>query len=127
MGFEHGGKLHCRLGGGEYERTGFVFFCNAVDTRIQQSLSRIKRGGGGTGGAIGKIVGRYWLGQNGQYEFLAEKIEKDFRHGLEFICRVRPFYQMTELLKLDYMVFFTLLDECEAEQKEAIARAKERQ
>lgn len=33
---------------------------------------------------------------------------------------------MTELVKLDYMVFFALLDECEAEQKEAIARAKEK-
>ena len=115
------------MGGGEYVRAGFFFVLQNVDSRIQQNLSRIKRAGSNTGGAIGKIVGRYWLGQNGQYEFLAEKIEKDFRHGLEFICRVRPFYQMTELLKLDYMVFFTLLDDCEAEQKEAIARAKERQ
>jgi len=57
---------------------------------------------------------------------LADKIEKDFRHGLEFVMRVRSFYTVTDLLKLDYMVFFTLLDECEAEQKEAIARAKER-
>jgi hypothetical protein len=40
--------------------------------------------------------------------------------------RVRPFYTLSDLLKLDYIVFFTLLDECEAEQKEAIARAKEK-
>ena len=127
MGYKHGGIVHCRLGGGKHERTGFFFVLQNIDTRIQQSLSRIKRASGNTGGSTGKIVGRYWLGQNGKYEFLAEKIEKDFRHGLEFICRVRPFYQMTELLKLDYMVFFQLLDECEAEQKEAITRAKERQ
>lgn len=40
--------------------------------------------------------------------------------------RVRSFYTLTDLLKLDYMVFFQLLDECEAEQKEAIERAKEK-
>lgn len=57
---------------------------------------------------------------------MVDKIEKDFRHGCEFICRVRPFYTLSELMRIDYLVFFTLLAECEAEQKEAIARAKEK-
>ena len=56
---------------------------------------------------------------------MADKIENDFRHGLEFVMRVRPFYTLQDLLKINYLTFFQLLDECEAEQKEAIARAKE--
>lgn len=60
----------------------------------------------------------------GKYEFLVDKIEKDFRHGCEFICRVRPFYTLADLAKTDYLTFFQLLEECETEQKEAIARAK---
>lgn len=57
---------------------------------------------------------------------MVDKMDKDLRHGLEFIMRVRPFYTLSDLIKINYLTFFTLLDECEAEQKEAIARAKEK-
>lgn len=40
--------------------------------------------------------------------------------------RVRPFYTLSDLVKIDYMTFFALLEECEAEQRAAIARAKEK-
>ena len=56
---------------------------------------------------------------------MADRFGRDFRHGMEFIMRVRPFYSLADLEKTDYMTFFQLLDECEAEQREAIARAKE--
>ena len=58
---------------------------------------------------------------------MTDKIENDLRHGLEFIMRVRSFYTLSDLIKTDYITFFTLLEVCEAEQKEAIARAKEKQ
>ncbi len=39
--------------------------------------------------------------------------------------RVRSFYTLSDLVKTDYMTFFVLLEECEAEQREAIQRAKD--
>lgn len=56
---------------------------------------------------------------------MADKMDKDFRHGLEFIMRVRPFYTRNDLLRIDYRTFFALLDECEAEQREMIAKQNE--
>ena len=58
--------------------------------------------------------------------FFSEKFDNDLRHGMEFIARVRPVYTIADLQKTDYLTFFLLLDECEAEQREAIARAKEK-
>lgn len=127
MGFKPGRTIHRRLGGGKYQRAGFVFFCDAINTRIQQSIDRIKKRSGAAIGAAGKVVGRYYLEPGGRYEFMTDKIENDLRHGLEFIMRVRSFYTLSDLIKTDYITFFTLLEECEAEQKEAIARAKEKQ
>lgn len=66
------------------------------------------------------------MNDNGAYEFLTDKIDRDFRHGMEFIMRVRPFYTLTDLVKVDYLTFFQLIEECEAEQREAIARSKNR-
>lgn len=56
---------------------------------------------------------------------MTDKIDRDFRHSLEFIMRVRSFYTLTDLVKTDYLTFFALVEECEAEQREAIARAKQ--
>lgn len=70
-------------------------------------------------------MGRYWLAANGKYEFLADKIDRDLRHGMEFIMRVRPFYTRHDLLRLNYLTFFQLLEECEQEQREINAKMKE--
>ena len=56
---------------------------------------------------------------------MADKIERDFRHGLEFIMRVRSFYTLNDLVKTDFFAFFELLAECEAEQRDLIAKQKE--
>lgn len=58
---------------------------------------------------------------------MTDKIERDFRHGMEFVMRVRPFYTLADLMKTHYLTFFQLLEECEAEQKEINAKMKERE
>lgn len=58
---------------------------------------------------------------------MTDKLKKELRHGIEFIQRVRPFYQRSDLLRIGYLTFFELLEECEAEQKEINAKMKERE
>lgn len=36
-------------------------------------------------------------------------------------------YSLDNIQRMDYITFFQLLEECEAEQRDAIARAKEKQ
>lgn len=46
---------------------------------------------------------------------------------MEFVMRVRPFYTRQDLVKINYLTFFQLLEECEAEQREINAKMKERE
>lgn len=59
---------------------------------------------------------------------MTDKIERDFRKGCEFIMKVKErIYSLDNIQRMDYITFFQLLEECEAEQRDAIARAKEKQ
>ena len=58
---------------------------------------------------------------------MADKIENDFRKGCEFVLKVKGVYTLENIHRMDYIIFFKLLEECEAEQRDAIARAKEKQ
>lgn len=51
----------------------------------------------------------------------SEYVEENFRHGLEFIMRSKP-YTERDLLGKDYLTFLKILKECENEEKKAVER-----
>ena len=81
----------------------------------------------GKGGKYaGRVVGRYFLDDGGKYDFMQEKVKDDFRHGAEFIAKVRPFYLLELLQKIHYITFFKILKECEEEMRERLKKSKEK-
>lgn len=54
-------------------------------------------------------------------------MEKDMRHALEFIMRVKPFYREDDLMKKGFLTFFTMLEECENAEREAVDRMERRE
>lgn len=101
-------------------RTGFVFFCNAVNTSLESNLKRIIRPGKQRSG---KVVGRYYIAEDegGRIELTLDKFNREFRHTVEFVLEKSP-YQMPDLMRLDCLTFFRLVNECEQREREAIDR-----
>lgn len=69
----------------------------------------------------GKVIGRYFAGEDGRIELHLEKFEREFRHTLEFVLRTSP-YSEAGILKKDYLTFFRIVGECEQREREAVAR-----
>lgn len=57
---------------------------------------------------------------------MADKIRQDFRKSVEFLMKVTP-YDEPALLRKDFIEFFEILKEAEAEQMALIAKQKEQQ
>lgn len=56
---------------------------------------------------------------------MLEKFDSDFRHGLEFILRVKEVYSESDILRKDYQTYFKMLREAEEQERENIARIQE--
>lgn len=52
------------------------------------------------------------------------KLERDFRHSLEFILRNKP-YTETDLLRKDFRIYLQILAEAEVEFAEKLAKLKQ--
>jgi len=52
----------------------------------------------------------------------ADRVDRDLHHAMEFIMRVKPFYREDDLAKKGFLTFFTMLDECERMEREAVER-----
>lgn len=85
---------------------------------MESVLARIART---NGERRGKIVGRYYIGEDSRIELNIEKFERDFRHTVEFVLKTSP-YQLSDLMKLDFATFFRVANECEDREKESVDR-----
>ena len=85
---------------------------------MESDISRvIRKGGKGSG----KVVGRYYIGEDARIELHIEKFEREFRHTVEFVLKTSP-YSMPDIMKIDYLTFFRVVNECEDREKEAVDR-----
>ena len=85
---------------------------------MESDIKRVVRSGGDRGG---KVVGRYYIAEDKRIELHTEKFEREFRHTVEFVLRSSP-YSMPDIMKLDYLTFFRIVNECEIREKEAVDR-----
>lgn len=85
---------------------------------MESDIKRVTRTGGPGGG---KVVGRYYIGEDKRIELHTEKFEREFRHTVEFVLRSSP-YSLPDIMKLDYLTFFRIVNECETREKENIER-----
>jgi hypothetical protein len=86
---------------------------------MEADISRvIRKGGKGSG----KVVGRYFIGEDARIELHLEKFEREFRHTVEFVLNHSAYKTMQDVMKLDYLTFFRVVNECEAREKETVDR-----
>ena len=86
---------------------------------MESDIKRVIRTGGKGGG---KVVGRYFIGEEKKIELHVEKFEREFRHTMEFILNHSAYKHMADVFKLDYLTFFRVVNECEQREKENIER-----
>jgi hypothetical protein len=85
---------------------------------MEADIRRVVGRGGETGG---KVVGRYYIGEDKKIELHIEKFAREFRHMVEFVLRSSP-YTLPDIKKMDYLTFFRVVNECEIREREAVER-----
>lgn len=86
---------------------------------MEADVARVTRS---NGERSGKVVGRYYIGDDKKIELHLEKFEREFRHTVEFIMNHSAYKTKQDVFGLDYLTFFRVVNECEQREKETVER-----